>query len=121
MRALSFGIVLSLCFVGANWAAEEGAKEGARPMAPFVGRSCTTSDGTVLAYGWCEPNVIEEGRRYPLVVALHGAAGRAAFPESICKCEANIVLTRPENRYDSLIGNRSTVEVSSGLSALISV
>lgn len=40
-----------------------------------------THEGVPLRYRWIAPASIEEGRRYPLVLCLHGAGGRGADNE----------------------------------------
>lgn len=67
-------VLAALCALaecGPLWATN--FKEAAEMTVP---REYRTSDGEVFRYRWAEPEKTEFGRRYPIVVLLHGAGER---------------------------------------------
>lgn len=50
------------------------------PEGLFEQRTFRADDGTELAYRWLAPASVEAGKKYPLVVCLHGAGGNSVAP-----------------------------------------
>lgn len=50
------------------------------PEGLFEQRTFRADDGTEISYRWIAPASVEEGKKYPLVLCLHGARGSSIAP-----------------------------------------
>ena len=54
---------------------------------PYVNEKFTAKDGTSIEYKIMAPKTIEDGRKYPLILALHGRGGSTAAAAKLASNE----------------------------------
>ena len=54
---------------------------------PYVNEKFTAKDGTSIEYKIMAPKTIEDGRKYPLILALHGRGGSTAAAAKLASTE----------------------------------
>ena len=69
---LLMGLLFSGSFVQAQTSTKQNVKK------PLELKKFTATDGTAIEYKFMSPMKLEEGQKYPLVLALHGRGGNTA-------------------------------------------
>ena len=89
MKFAKLALLVALCWATRSPSAEPPAANSSleaavarRKVAPgaFEQRTYQGADGAELHYRWLPPVKLDEGKKYPLVLCLHGAGGNSVAP-----------------------------------------